>query len=392
MSPRARPTAHARARARGIAGALVITSSVAAGGAAPGPRSGIGDLPARVVHAHAEFDVFVPAGAHAGSSFKCFAPIGLSPQVPLRVAVATVPAGEAKRWSYDKDGMLVVDLGDQTGEKHVALTLDVDVLLMESVGHDDVESTGSSFRKTAGAAQKPYLRPLAGTNPDDPDIAKLAATLKPKAQDLVALARAIEGVVHEKVKEGAAGHDAAGDALRRGSGGRLARANLAVALFLSQSVPVRLLGTVPARGSGSFEYLVDVNAGDAGWLRLDPLRRGKSPFPWSEREDVVLAEVNADTPIAAGSRPRMWFCGGGLTAGNKGASTWLCREDRGAPCPRSTAKQILPVLLCAFAAESAKGRAGGEVLDVAAVPAAAACRPLVEWLATLAPLPAGGTK
>src|SRR6185369_917001 len=271
MSRRVRPTAHARARARGIAGALVIMSSVAAGSAVPGPRSGIGDLPARVVHAHAEFDVFVPAGAHAGSSFKCFAPIGLSPQVPLRVAVATVPAGEAKRWSYDKDGMLVVDLGDQTGEKHVALMLDVDVFLMESVGHDDVESTGSSYRKTAGAAQKPYLRPLAGTNPDDPDIAKLAATLKPKAQDLVALARAIEGVVHEKVKEGAAGHDAAGDALRRGSGGRLARANLAVALFLAQSVPVRLLGTVPARGSGSFEYLVDVNAGDAGWLRLDPL-------------------------------------------------------------------------------------------------------------------------
>jgi hypothetical protein len=352
---------------------------------------GIGDLPARVVHAHAEFDVFVPSGAHAGSSFKCFAPIGLSPQVPLRVAVATLPAGEAKRWSYDKDGMLVVDLGDQTGEKHVALTLDVDVLLMESVGHDDVESTGSSYRKTAGAALKPYLRPLAGTNPDDPDIAKLAATLKPKAQDLVALARAIEGVVHEKVKEGAAGHDAAGDALRRGSGGRLARANLAVALFLAQSVPVRLLGTVPARGSGSFEYLVDVNAGDAGWLRLDPLRRGSRPSR-GRSEDVVLAEVTADTPIAAGLRPRLWFCGGGLTAGNKGASTWLCREDRGAPCPCSTAKQILPVLLSAFAAESAKGRAGGEVLDVAAVPAAAACRPLVEWLATLAPLPAGGTK
>ena len=377
-----------RVRQAALAAALLVTGSAAAVGPAPG----IGDLPARVVHAHAEFDVFVPAGAHSGCSFKCFAPIGLSPQVPLRVAVATVPAGEATRWSYDRDGMLVVELGNQTGEKHVALTLDVDVLLMESVGHDDVESSGTLYRRAAGATMKPYLRPLAGTHPDDPDIAKLAATLKPKAQDLVALARAIEGVVHDKVKDGAAGHDAAGDALRRGSGGRLARANLAVALFLAQSVPVRLLGTVPARGSGSLEYLVDVNAGDAGWLRLDPLRRGKSPFPWSEREDVVLAEVNADTPIAAGSRPRLWFCGGGLTAGNKGASTWLCREDRGAPCPRTTAKQILPVLLSAFATESAKGRAGGEVLDVAAAPAAAACRPLVEWLATLAPLSGGGTK
>jgi len=359
---------------------------------APAPAPGIGDLPARVVHAHAEFDVFVPAGAHVDCSFKCFAPIGLSPQVPLRVAVATAPAGEATSWRYDGDGMLAVRLKDQTGEKHVALTLDVDVLLMESVGHDDVESSGTLYRRAAPAALKPYLRPLAGTNPDDPDIAKLAATLKPKAQDLVALARTIEGVVHDRVKEGAAGHDAAGDALRRGIGGRLARANLAVALFLSQSVPVRLLGTVPARGSGSFEYLVDVNAGDAGWLRLDPLRRGKSPFPWSEREDVVLAEVNADTPIAAGSRPRLWFCGGGLTAGSKGATLWLCREDRGAPCSRSTAKQILPVLLSAFAAESAKGRAGGETLDVAATPAAAACRPLVEWLATLQPAAGSDSK
>jgi hypothetical protein len=376
--------------------ALLLVAALRAGGG-PDPASAatppsIGDLPARVVHAHAEFDVFVPDGGHAGCSFKCFAPIGLAPQVPLRVAVATTPAGEATRWYYDRDGMLAVQLKDQTGEKHVALTLDVDVLLMESVSHDDVESTGTLFRRPAPAALKPYLRPLAGTNPDDPDIAKLAATIKPKAQDLVALARTIEAVVHDRIKEGAAGQDAAGDALRRGSGGRLARANLAVALFLSQSVPVRLLGTVPSRGSGSFEYLVDVNAGDAGWLRLDPLRRGKSPFPWSEREDVVLAEVNADTPIVAGSRPRLWFCGGGLTAGSKGANLWLCREDRAAPCPRSTAKQIVPVLLAAFATESVRGRAGGEVLDVAAAPAVAACRPLNEWLATLQPAEGSGAK
>src|SRR5262249_56219829 len=124
-------------------------------------------------------------------------------------------------------------------------------------------------------------------NREGRDIGKLAGRLKGKAEDLVALSRAIEGVVHDKIKEGAAGHDAAGDALRRGNGGRLARANLAVALFLSQSVPVRLLGTVPARGSGSFEDLVDVNAGDAGWLRLYPPRRGRSALPWAERAGVV---------------------------------------------------------------------------------------------------------
>lgn len=345
----------------------------------------LGDLPARVVRAHAEFDVFAPAGHHRDCSFKSFVPIALAPQVPLRIAIATDPAGEATGWKIDPDGLVDVKLKDQEGEKHLGLTIDVDVLLMESVGHDDVATTGSLYRRNVAPDLKPYLRPLVGASPGDPEVAKLAATLKPKAQDLVALALAIDAAVRARVKDGTSGHDAAGEVLKRGSGGRLARANVVLALFLSQSVPSRMLGVVPAKGGGNFEFLVDAHGGDAGWLRFDTLQRSAKPFPWSELDDIVLVEINADTALAGGSRPRLFFCGGELTAGPKGPNQWLCRTLESGTCPRATAKAILPPLLQAFGDERGRERKAEEALDVAASERASRCKPLVEWLATLKP-------
>jgi hypothetical protein len=352
----------------------------------------LGDLPARVVRAHAEFDVFAPTGHHRECSFKSFVPIALTPQVPLRFAIATDPPGEATSWRIDPDGLVFVKLKDQKGEKHLSLSIDVDVLLMESVGCDDVTTTGTLYRRNTAPALKPYLRPLVGTNPDDPEVAKVAATLKAKTQDLVALSLAIDAAVKARVKPGAPGHDAAGEVLLRGSGGRLARANVVVALFLSQSVPTRLLGVVPARGGGSFEYLVDVNAGDEGWLRFDLLGRAAKPFPWTELEDIVLVEINADTAIAGGSRPRLFFCGGELTAGPKGPNQWICRELQSGVCPRATAKEILPVLVDAFGDERGRERGPSEALDVAASARASRSKPLVEWLAKLKPAAPGGSR
>jgi hypothetical protein len=383
-----------RIAAAGLLSALLLTRVFALVAAPQPPHApaGLGDLPTRIVRAHAEWDVFAPAGHHRECSFKSFVPIALAPQVPLKIAVATDPPGEVTGWKIDQDGLIAVKLKDQVGEKHLLLTVDVDVLVMESVGHDDVETTGSLYRRPAPANLKSYLRPLVGTSPDDPDVAKLAATLKPKAQDLVAYALALDAAVRARVKEGAAGHDGAGDALRRGNGGRLARANLALALFLSQQVPSRLLGVIPARGGGSFEYLVDVNAGDEGWLRYDPLHRAAKPFPWSELEDIVLAEINADTAIAGGSRPRLFFCGGELTAGTKGANQWVCRELAGGACPRATAKTIEPVLVAAFADEKGRERGPADRLDVTASAKASQSKALVEWLATLKPAGAGDKK
>jgi hypothetical protein len=374
--------------ARGTAAAALVVALAAA--PRPDPAAApIGDLPARVVRAHAEFDVFAPTGHHRECSFKSFVPIALSPQVPLRIAIATDPAGEATGWRIDPDGLVFVKLKDQVGERHLTLSIDVDVLLMESVGHDDVATTGSLYRRPAAPAQKPYLRPLVGTNPDDLEVAKLAATLKPKAQDLVALATAIDAAVKTRVKDGASGHDAAGEVLKRGSGGRLARANVVLSLFLSQAVPSRMLGVVPSHGGGTFEYLVDVSAGDEGWLRFDLLRRAAKPFPWTELEDIVLVEINADTAIAGGSRPRLFFCGGELTAGPKGPNQWICRDLLAGTCARATAKTILPQLLAAFGEEKARERRADEPLDVAASARATQSKPLVEWLATLKP-PAPG--
>jgi len=80
------------------------------------------------------------------------------------------------------------------------------------VGHDDVEAKGSLFRRAPAAALEPWLRPLPGANPADPDVAKLAQSLKGKATDLLALVRAVDATVSERVRDGAAGSDAAGDA------------------------------------------------------------------------------------------------------------------------------------------------------------------------------------
>lgn len=363
---------------------LVGVASARLGATEPHPAAGVGDLPAKRIAAHAAFDVFASAGRHDGCSVKVAVPLALGSQVPLVVAIRTDPPGEATGWSIDADGLLVVQLRDQYGEKHLELDVDADVLVMESVGHDDVAATGSAYRRPPAAALQPYLRPMVGADPDDRDVAKLAATFKAKAGDVVALARAAEAAAREKVHDSAAGHDAAGDALRSGKGTELARAHLVAALLLHHQVPVRLLGTVPARGAGNLGFLLDVHAGEPGWLRVDLLHRSAAVFPWAETEDLVVAEINADTPVAGGARPRLWSCSGGLTAAPKGQSPWLCREVATSSCARSTAKQLLPLLVAVFTSERATVRKPEAPFDLRNSPRVAENRFAKEWLVPFA--------
>jgi len=346
---------------------------------------GSGDLDARLVRVRAELDVFAPSGAHRDCNVKLAAPLCLPPQVPVRVAVTSDPPESVTSWRIDDEGFLSVDLRDQTGEKHLALAVQVDVLVMNSIGFDDTARKATLLKRAAGGPVKPYLRALPGAEPDDPEIAKAAAELKGKASDVLALVRAADELAGRRAREEMNATNDAAEAMKKGAATRLGRARLVAALVLAHGLPSRLLAAIPARGGGDVHFLGDFHAGEAGWLRLDHLHRKVPAFPWPELEDVVVAEINADTPIAANARFRTFFCRGGLTAGPKtaGATLFDTKEIWSGSCSRATAKEILPAASAAFAEGRAKGRAGAEVLELLAQPQARKSAALVEWSAPL---------
>jgi hypothetical protein len=352
----------------------------------PAAAGGPGDLDVRVVRVRAELDVFVPTGPHTDCSVKLLAPLCSPPQVPLRATAVVEPAGAARSWRIDEVGMLVVDLADVAGEKHLTLIATVDVLVSDSVGFDDTAKKTSLYKRAAGEALREWTRPLPGGGFDDRDVSKAAAELSGKGGDVLALLRAGDELASKRVRDDALGPNDAAEALKKGAGTRLARARLLTTFALKEGVPSRLLATIPVHGAADLDLLGEFHAGEAGWLRLDLLHRKEPSFPWRETEDVVLARLDADAPIAANSRLRAFHCRGGLTAGPKvaGAPSYLCRDLWTGSFTRATSKEFLPALAAAFEEERAATRKPGEKLDVLASPRVGKSPELVDWSAPIA--------
>src|SRR5262249_16858455 len=155
-------------------------------------------------------------------------------------------------------------------------TIEIDLLLMQTVGNDDATKSASIVKRAATGELKAYLRPLIGADPRDPEVAKLATSAK--CTELRAGVHALYDVVRQRVKDGTTGSDDAGDALRGGRGSELARANLFTALLLANGIPARQLGCISSRTGGDLYYLNEVHAGAPGWLRFDTLARTATPF------------------------------------------------------------------------------------------------------------------
>ncbi len=372
----------ARCQWRAVVVAAIATLSSGANPMASPVVAAPGDLAALTVRVRCELDLFAPVGRHTGCNVKLLAPLAHGAQVPLRIQVATEPPGELTAWHIDEEGLLSVDLADQTGEKHVGLTATFDLLVSDGVGCDDARKRSSIHKRTASGAQKAWLRPLVGAKPDDPDVAKLAATLASSAGDVLLLARAIDEVMTSKVREEENGpHDGA-EALRRGVGSRLGRARLTAALALAHGVPVRLASAVPLHGGGDPQYLVELHAGELGWLRFDTLHRKAPAFPWPDVEDLVVAVIDADTPLQERARPRLFFCRGGLTAAPKNpALSYSVRELHAGTLSRAVSKELLPALGSAFAEARASQRAANDELRTLANPKLAKLGGAQEWLA-----------
>ena len=342
-----------------------------------------GDLEAKLWRVRTELDVFVPSGEHRDSGVKVAAPLSLAPQVPLAIAVTSDPPGEVKAWSIDADGLVSVDLLPEIGEKHFTLVVVSDVLVSDGIGFDDTAPKTSLAKRAAPKGVEPWLRALPGAHTDDPEVVKAAATLAPKATDVLSLVRAIDELCERRVRSAPTGAQEAGEALRTGSGTELARARLRTALAIAHGVPARILATSPITGGDELSFLGEFHAGEAGWLRFDALHRKAPAFPWPERADLVFTVIDADTPLAANSRPRPFFCRGGLTAGAKGGgSLFVCRELAKQAWSRAQVKQLLPLLVAAN--EDAKKGARGpyDRIEVLTTPRAMKSKPLAEWAAS----------
>jgi hypothetical protein len=342
-----------------------------------------GDLETRLVRARCELDVFVPTGSHDKAGATLLVPLCAPPQVPLRVALRTEPADALQSWKFDDEGAVVVEFGTQSGEKHVTLVCDCDLLVQKGVGCDDAAGMGSIRVRAAPPDLQPFVRAMAGADPKDPDVAKAAKTLAGKSTDLLALARAIDELAAKRIADSNSGSNDAAEALRAGKGTGLARARLAVALGVSFGVPSRIVATVPSRGEGSeLAYLAEFHAGETGWLRCDLTRRRADVFPWPESEDVAVMRIDAETPITKNARPRPFSCRGGLTAGPKnGVVLWSCRDLTTTTCTRATAKQALPLLAAAFDELRRTPLTAGAVVDVASAPRVQKERSVSAWLA-----------
>jgi hypothetical protein len=345
-----------------IARASLLLAAVLLGPAPAGP----GELDARLVRCQVELDVFAPEGKHEKCSVRLLGPLALPPQVPLRISIRGSPESDVTGWRIDDEGAIVVDLADQVGEKHVGLLAQFDVLVMNGVGFDDTIHKTSLFKRAAATAVKSYTRPLAGAKPADPEVAKAAAELKGKSEDVLALVRAADDLAAKRIRDAPAGANDANEALKSGQATPLGHARVVCAIGLAHGLPARILGAVPSHERGDLAFLDDFHAGDAGWLRLDLQHRHTPAFPSPELDDVVIAEINADSPIAGNDRLKPFVCRGGLTAGPKqpGAPAYDCRELLATTCSRATAKEMLPLLAAAFADLRGAKRTSAEKLEL----------------------------
>jgi hypothetical protein len=307
-------------------------------------------------------------------------------QVPLRASVASDPPGEVLRWRFDEDGQIEVSLRDQTGEKHVALFVEVDVLRVESLVYDSARER-SSLRKVKArtTAALPWLRPPAGADGDDPEVMRVASPMRSSAGDLRTLVAKIEELFPAAVRvEPGGSHDAA-EALKKGSASPLGRARIAAAVALSFGVPSRIIGTLPVPGSGELDWSVEMHVESVGWLRHDLSGRRTPSFPAPEAADVALVLIDADTPIRGDSSPRAVTARGGITAGARDGSPILTsRELAARRCSRALASQLFGVLGPEFDAARARQHEAAAPLDLLAGERVRKDAKLLEWLELLA--------